>query len=101
MIKNVFAASITASIALAALAGCGDSAPNDADIRAAMSRQIEMVGGKAAVEDQRGELAKVKVIKCVKAELGGFTCEIESLGNRVSGRFKKESEGWVFAGPAG
>ncbi len=99
--KQLMLAAVSA-MAVLALAGCGESAPNDANVREAMSRQIEMMGGKAAVESQKEELAKVKVVKCVKAEIGGFTCEIVNpMGGHITGRFKKESEGWAMVGAGG
>lgn len=98
--KSLMSAIASALVSLA-MSGCGESAPSDANVREAMSRQIEMMGGKAAVADQKAELDKVKVVKCAKAELGGFACEFEGPMGRVTGRFKKESEGWVFAGPVG
>ncbi|QJE02530.1 hypothetical protein HH212_22975 [Massilia forsythiae] len=98
--------SITAVLATlaasAALAGCGDSAPTDKDVRDAMLRQLERAMGKEAADSQKEELAKVRVVKCVKAELGGFACEIDSpVGGRGTGRFKKESDGWTFVGNSG
>lgn len=99
--KKLMPAAI-AIIAAWALAGCGDSAPTDANVREALSRQIEAMGGKAAAEGQKAELAQVKVVKCAKAELGGFACEIDSpMGGRVTGRFKKGAEGWALVGVGG
>ena len=98
--KALMSAAVAALAGLA-LAGCGQSAPSDADVRAAMMRQIEQMMGKQAAESQKDDLAKVKVLKCAKAEIGGFTCEFEGPMGRVTGRFKKESEGWIFAGQGG
>jgi ABC-type glycerol-3-phosphate transport system substrate-binding protein len=89
-------------ISAAALAGCGESAPSDKDVQAAMGRQMTQLMGSAAAESQKAEFAKMKVRKCMKAEIGGFTCEVDSpAGGVVTGRFKKESEGWVLAGTGG
>ena len=96
--KPLMSAAIAALAGLA-LAGCGESAPSDANIREAMARQMEQMMGKQAAESQKDDLAKVKVVKCAKAELGGFNCEFDGPMGRATGRFKKESEGWVFAGP--
>lgn len=98
--KPLMSAAVAALAGLA-LAGCGQSAPSDADVRAAMMRQIEQMMGKQAAESQKDDLAKVKVVNCVKADMGGFTCEFDGPMGRATGRFKKESEGWVFAGPGG
>lgn len=92
---------IASALASLALSGCGQFAPGDADVRAAMTRQMEQMMGKQAAESQKDDLAKVKVVNCVKAELGGFTCAFDGPMGRVTGRFKKDSEGWVFAGTGG
>lgn len=87
------------AICVAALAGCGESAPSDRDVQTALGRQMNQLMGSEAAESQKAEFAKMKVRKCVKAEIGGFTCEVDSpMGGVVTGRFKKESEGWVLAG---
>lgn len=102
MKRSIFTAAFAAAAVGAALAGCGESAPTDKDVRDAMSRQFERAMGKEAAESQKEEFAKVRVVKCVKAELGGFACEIDSsMGGRSTGRFKKESDGWAFVGDGG
>lgn len=100
MAKNIGSWIAVASVA-ATLAGCGESAPGDGDVREAMSRQIEGISGQAGVDSQRDELAKVKVGKCAKAELGGFKCEFTSGGGTQTGRFKKGGGGWELVGVGG
>lgn len=92
---------ISATCAMAALAGCGESPPGNGDIREAMSKQIEQVSGQAGVDSQKDELARVKVGKCVKADLGGFKCEFTSGGGTQTGRFKKGEKGWELVGVGG
>jgi hypothetical protein len=99
--KNISKAAVAAACA-AALLGCGDSAPSDKDVQAAMAKQMESVMGANAARSQAAEFAKIKVVKCVKAELGGFSCELNnSMGGRSTGRFKKEGGEWNLAGVGG
>ena len=95
-------AMLVAMIGSVALSGCGEPAPTDKNVQDAMARQLARLMGKEAVESQKEELAKIKVLRCVKAELGGFNCEIDSpVGGRSTGRFKKEGDGWMFVGNGG
>lgn len=84
-----------------ALAGCGEAAPGDGDVRAAMAKQIEQISGQAGVDSEKDELAKIKVGKCVKADLGGFKCEFSAGGGTQTGRFKKGEKGWELVGVGG
>ena len=102
MRTNILTLTMAACAALPALVGCGESAPSDKDVQAAMARQIDQTMGKGASESQREELAKIKVAKCAKAELGGFSCEFETpMGGKATGRFVKEEGGWIMAGTGG
>lgn len=92
---------LAAACVAATLAGCGEAAPGDRDIREAMSKQIEAISGQVGVDSQKDELAKVKVGKCAKAELGGFKCEFTSGGGTQTGRFKKGEKGWELVGVGG
>jgi hypothetical protein len=97
---NIWTWSAAACVA-AALVGCGDAAPGDGDVREAMAKQIEEISGKAGVDSQRDELAKIKVGKCVKADLGGFKCEFTAGGGTQTGRFEKGADGWALVGVGG
>jgi hypothetical protein len=66
-----------------------------------MSKQIEAISGQAGVDSQKDELARVKVGKCVKADLGGFKCEFTSGGGTQTGRFRKGEKGWELVGVGG
>ncbi|MQA20932.1 MULTISPECIES: hypothetical protein [Rugamonas] len=99
-IKNVMIATASALAALA-LSGCGQSGPSESDVQAAMLRQLEAMAGKADAAKQKDEFAKVKVVKCEKGQLDAFVCEIDGPMGHAVGRFKKESEGWVFLGAGG
>ena len=99
-IKPAVSATISAMAALA-LAGCGQSGPSESDVQAAMLRQLEAMAGKADAAKQKDEFAKIKVVKCEKAPLEAFACEIDGPMGHVVGRFKKESEGWIFLGAGG
>lgn len=91
-----------ASLVAASLAGCGESPPGDADARAAMAKQIEAISGKEGVESQKEELAKIKVGKCVAADMGGFKCEVSGgMGGTQVARFYKADEGWTMVGLGG
>lgn len=99
--KAIRVKTVLATVTLA-MSGCGGGAPADADIRQAMFKQMEALVGKAAAEDQKAELAKIKVAKCVKAELDGYQCEFSnSMGGTSVGRFKKNSDGWALIGVGG
>ena len=56
------------------LAGCG-SEPGEADVKAALLKQIEAVVGKEAAKGQQAELDAVKVLGCKKAESNGYVCD--------------------------
>jgi hypothetical protein len=91
-----------ASLIVASLAGCGESPPGDADVRQAMERMVVAAGGKEALAGQEAALAKIKVQKCVKAELGGFQCEFTApMGGTQVARFSKGAEGWAMVGVGG
>lgn len=92
---------ISAACATAGLVGCGESPPGDGDVREAMTKQIEQVGGQAGVDSQKEELAKIKVGNCAKADLGGFKCEFSAGGGTQTGRFKKGEKGWELVGVGG
>lgn len=99
--KNISKAAMTA-VCAAALLGCGESAPSDKDVQAAMAKQMEQMMGKGSSESQRDQFAQMKVGKCVKAELGGFSCEVNVAGGgRTTARFKKEKGEWMLAGTGG
>lgn len=99
--KNISRAAMAAACA-AALMGCGDSAPSDKDVQVAMARQMDQLMGKGSSETQRDQFAQMKVGKCVKAELGGFSCEVNVAGGgRTTARFKKEKGEWILAGMGG
>ena len=83
------------------LSACSGGAPGDADVRQAMAKQIEQISGKQGVESQKAELDKVKVGKCVPAELGGFKCEFTAGAGAQTGRFKKGDNGWELVGVGG
>ncbi|MES2149872.1 MAG: hypothetical protein V4508_08760 [Pseudomonadota bacterium] len=90
---------MVAALAALALTACGDSAPGDADVRGAM---VRAAGGKGALTGQEDAFAKIKVNKCVKAELGGFQCEFTSpMGGTQVARFKKDADGWAMVGVGG
>ena len=80
------------------LSACSGGAPGDADVREAMAKQIEAISGKQGVESQKAELDKIKVGKCVSAELGGFTCEFTAGAGTQTARFKKGDKGWDLVG---
>lgn len=84
-----------------ALAGCGGGAPGDADVRAAMEKQIARIAGSEGVASQKDELAKIKVGKCAKADLGGFTCSFGTGAGSQTGRFLKGDKGWELVGVGG
>lgn len=77
------------------LAGCGHVPPGNADVRAAMAKQIEQISGQTGFDSQKEELATVKAGKCVKADLGGFDCEFTTGGGTQTVPFKK---GWELSG---
>lgn len=85
---------------IAALAGCGGSEPSSSDVQSAMRRMAEQVVAKAGADSQAEQFAQIKVVKCVKAELGGYACELNTPTGTTSARFKNEGGQWVFAGPA-
>lgn len=99
-IENL-ASAIAAMASALALSGCGEAAPGNADIRAAMEKQLMLIGGKEGVESQKDALDKIKVNKCVPADLGGFKCEFSAGSGPQIGRFKKGDNGWEFVGVAG
>jgi hypothetical protein len=86
---------ISAALIAFALVGCGDSPPGDGDLRDALT---ENFGGKAAVSklDMASEIAKSKIIKCVKAEAGGYRCDFTSPLGSGSARFVKGDGGWIM-----
>ena len=86
---------ISASLIVFALAGCGDSPPSDSDLRDALT---ENFGGKSVVAklDMASEIAKSKIIKCTKAEAGGFRCDITSPLGAGSARFVKSDGSWIM-----
>jgi hypothetical protein len=93
---------LAASLGTASLAGCGEAPPGDADVRQAMERMVVSAGGKEALVGQEAALAKIKVQKCVKAELGGFQCEFTApMGGTQVARFSKGAEGWSMVGVGG
>lgn len=93
---------ISAALAALALTACGDSAPGDADVRAALETIAKAAGGKDALAGQEDAFAKIKVNKCVKDELGGFKCEFTSpMGGTQVARFKKGPGGWTMVGVGG
>lgn len=91
-------AALAASLCLSA---CG-SAPNDADIQAALSKQLSGAGGAMASEMYKEQIAKIKVIQCAKADAGGYKCDFSNgSGGAGSGRFVKSNDGWVVIGQGG
>jgi hypothetical protein len=67
-----------------------------------LAKQMDQMMGKGSSESQRGQFAQMKVGKCVKAELGGFSCEVAVAGGgRTTARFKKEKGEWMLAGMGG
>ena len=81
-----------ALILLAALAGCSSS-PNESDIRAALIKQIDNSGLFAA--SQKDAFAKVKLVGCTKAEIGGYKCDIAGDRGVASIRFVKADGVWA------
>ena len=87
--------------------------PTDADIRAAVQRDVdqtnqqmaEMVGAKQS-QDYKIKLISTKKIDCKEASgQGGYVCDVETemdnpfLGKQkkvLSSRFVKASEGWTL-----
>jgi outer membrane lipoprotein SlyB len=99
--KNI-SRTAAAAVCAIALMGCGESAPSDKDVQAAMARQMDQLMGKGSSESQRDQFAQMKVGKCVRAELGGFSCEVNVAGGgRTTARFKKEKGEWMLAGTGG
>lgn len=99
--KTIKLISVAAMASAAMLAGCGESAPGDADVRAAMEKQIIQLAGKEGAESQKDELSKIRVGKCAAAELGGFKCDFSAGGATQTGRFKKGDKGWELVGAGG
>lgn len=95
------ASAIAAVASALALLGCGGSAPGNADIRAAMEKQLMQVAGKDGVESQKDALEKIKINKCVSSDLGGFKCEFSAGSGPQTGRFKKGDSGWELVGVGG
>ncbi len=79
------------------LAGCG-SEPGEADVKAALLKQIEAVVGKEAAKGQQAELDAVKVLGCKKAESNGYVCDWTSPSGSGSGRLVKGDTGWALVG---
>lgn len=99
MAKSIL--TIGAMVAALGLAGCG-AAPSEADVRAAMTRQIEEIGGKAGADMFKDEVAKMKLINCAKADVGGYRCDwTGGISGSGSGRFVKSDSGWVLMAAGG
>ena len=79
------------------LAGCG-SEPGEADVKAALLKQIEAVVGKDAAKGQQAELDALKVIGCKKAESNGYVCDWTGPSGGGSGRLVKGDAGWTLVG---
>ncbi|KIQ21939.1 hypothetical protein RT97_27085 [Variovorax paradoxus] len=89
------------SIAIAAcgvlLVGCG-SEPGEADVKAALLKQIEAAVGQEAAKEQQTELDALNVIGCKKAESNGYVCDWTGPSGGASGRLVKGNAGWVLVG---
>lgn len=77
------------------LAGCG-GAPNDTEIREAVSRELTLQSHPFMQMDIPAVLAKIKVLECRKAETSGYMCDIQGVEGQVNAmRFVKTDKGWA------
>lgn len=82
------------------LAGCGDSAPSESDVRGALMDFFRPAGAKGDSEQFKKEAAGIKLIGCAKAaEKGGFNCDFSGIPGMGSGRFVKADKGWQLMTP--
>lgn len=89
-----------ALLAALGLAGCGDSAPSESDVRSALMDYFRPDGSKADSEQFKKEAARIKLIGCAKAtEKGGFNCDFSGVAGMASGRFVKADKGWQLVAP--
>jgi len=80
---------------LAGLAGCG-SQPDDGQAREALGKKAEAAEGAPLSKDRKVALAQVKIVKCAKADAGGYQCDmVDGGGAAWTERFVKTDSGWV------
>lgn len=77
------------------LAGCG-GAPNDSEIREAISRELTRERPAFMQTDIPALVARIKVLECRKAETSGYMCDIQGAEGQVNAmRFVKTDKGWA------
>jgi hypothetical protein len=79
------------------LVGCS-SAPAEADVKAALLKQIEAIAGKEAAKGQQARLDALKLIGCKKADSNGYVCDWTGPSGGGSGRLVKGDAGWTLVG---
>lgn len=81
-------------VSTTALSGCG-GAPSDSDVRAAMLKFAAANGAGMFGSEYKDVIAKAKVVGCVKADAGGYKCDVSNAAGAVSNmRFVKTEAGW-------
>jgi hypothetical protein len=79
---------------LTILAACS-SGPSESDAKAALLKSAERSGISMVNPDYKQEIAKAKLVGCVKAEAGGYACDVSSAHGTVGNmRFVKTDAGW-------
>lgn len=75
--------------------GCS-SKPSDSDIRGALLKQVEIIGGRDAANSQKKELESLKILGCNPSDAGGYVCSWNGPLGAGSGRFVSDSGSWVM-----
>lgn len=84
------------AILVSILAGCSSS-PSEADMRAALIKQAEASGVSAFAQNYKEAIGKTKLIGCVKADAGGYKCDIANAAGAVmSARLVKANGAWAL-----
>jgi len=83
--------------AATALSGCSGG-PDESDVRQALVKQAEITGVRMISPNYKEEIGKARIVGCVKADAGGYACDVSSAGGQVANlRFVNSDQGWAVA----
>jgi hypothetical protein len=98
---------ISAALAALALTACGAGAPNEDEVKAALSKQVdgsktqtEKLIGKSKlldeqVADAKKEIAGIKLLDCKADGEKAYVCDVKSASKAGRLRMVKGDDGWV------
>ncbi|QNP48350.1 hypothetical protein [Diaphorobacter aerolatus] len=77
------------------LSACSGGAPNESDLKEALTNTMEAQGGKQAVDMFKDTIASTKLVGCKESKEGnGYVCDWTTDMGASSGRLVKSEKGW-------